>query len=572
MDPWCICLSAIYCWQGEKLRIVTKCINPKQALIKIRMITVLLDGEKKELPDDSRLVDLIPGHPSGLCVALIHPGTTKASSTHEYLIKTNTGDFTLETTDLAQLVAPDLFTSQIKGLSVRWRDRDSVSFGTFGVSFNPARKGFLYNKGDIILGCAGYDPAHSHLIISRRAHFADHGAGEDGGVIGHVISGFSFVKSFERATTIEGAEPVITLSDAAHAETTTDLETPLSDGMQVFTFISVRAWGYNPENPQETDTSAATSVEHMLLALQDGTWKADIAFSNHIRDDLMAGTEVPMENDPPRSPGAVMVRTHGKKIGSLYLYTSQLPKSLAHTCTGTVTGGLELALFIKGGDVFRIKTDPERFDIIGLTLKEAREIAEKRGITFSFETAMVADSSADVHAINESDYLVIEQKPTTTLEILALGEVQARVIAYTAVIDITLDDWNAPASTRIFRELTGLKYHSVGKMPLIFVYDDVYLFQIKIPKKMNVIPENMPVDSVLPGMLGLTNDSRKGVGYVGVRTLPNTEFGPTAEPFSGTNIFGQMHAMEKLAHLKDDDIVYIREIKQNKNREGAGER
>jgi putative methanogenesis marker protein 3 len=301
----------------------------------------------------------------------------------------------------------------------------------------------------------------------------------------------------------------------------------------------------------------------MLLALQGGSWKTDISFSNHIRDDLMAGTEVPMENDPPRSPGAIMVRTHGKKIGSLYLYTSQLSKSLAHTCTGTVTAGLELALVAKAGDRFKIKIEPEKFDIIGLTLKEARSLAEKRGIAFSFETAIVADSSAEAHAINESDYLVIEQKPATTLEILALGKVQAQVIAYTAVIDITLDDENAPASARIFRELTGLKYHSIGKMPLIFVYDDVYLFQIKIPKKINVIPENPPVGTVLPGMLGLTNDSCKGVGYVGVRTLPNTEFGPTAEPFSGTNIFGHVLDMEKLSLLKDDDIVYMREIKSN---------
>jgi UPF0288 family protein (methanogenesis marker protein 3) len=98
-------------------------------------------------------------------------------------------------------------------------------------------------------------------------------------------------------------------------------------------------------------------------------------------------------------------------------------------------------------------------------------------------------------------------------------------------------------------------------MPLVFVYDDVYLFQINIPKKVNVHPENNPVGEVLPGMLGLTNDSRKGVGYVGVRTLPNTEFGPTAEPFSGTNIIGQVLDMDKLALLKDEGIiVYIREV------------
>ena len=527
------------------------------------MITVLLDGEKKEIPDNSRLIDIIPDHPPDLCVALIHPGTTKTSATHEYFITTNTGDFTLETTALIQ-IAPDIFlNSQLHGLSVRWSDRDSVSFGTFKTLFTPARKGFLYNKGDIILGCAGYEPEHSHLIIAKRTHFADHGAGEDGGIIGHVISGFSSVKSFENKTTVEKVDPVLTFSDAVHAETTTHFETSVSDGMQILTSISVRAWGYDPDDPKKTDTSATKSVEHMLLALRNHLWKTDIAFSNHIRDDLMAGTMVPMENDPPRSPGTVMVRTHGKKIGSLYLYTGQLPKSLAHTCTGTVVSGLEFAMVVKKGDKFQIKIDPERFDIIGLTLKDARQLAEKRGIGFSFETVIVADSSAEVHAVDESEYLVIEQNPATTLEVLASGGVQAKVVPYTAVIDISLDDENAPKSTRIFREFTGLKYHSVGKMPLIFMYDDLYLFQIQIPKKVGVIPENLPVERVLPGMLGLTNDSRKGVGYVGVRTLPNEEFGPTAEPFSGTNIFGHVLDMDKLSYLKDDDIVYIREVKRD---------
>jgi len=526
------------------------------------MITVLLDGEKREVPDNSRLIDIISDHPQDLCVALIHPATTQTSATHEYFITTNTGDFSLETTSLIQ-IAPDIFlNSQLHGLSVRWSDRDSVSFGTFQAVFTPARKGFLYNKGDIILGCAGYEPKHAHLTIAKRTHFADHGAGEDGGIIGHVISGFSSVKSFENKTTIERVEPVLTFSDTVQAETTINLETSVSDGMQILTFISVRAWGYDPDNPKQTDTSATKSVEHMLLALRNHFWKTNIVFSNHIRDDLMAGTTVPMENNLPRSPGTIMVRTHGKKIGSLYLYTGQLPKSLAHTCTGTVISGLELAMVAKKGDLFQIKIDPERFDIIGLTLKDARQLAEQRGIAFSFETAIVADSSAEVHALHEAEYLVIEQKPATTLEVLASGEVKAKVVPHTTVIDISLDDENAPKSTRIFREFTGLKYHSIGKMPLIFMYDDLYLFQIRIPKKVNVNPENMPTKSVLPGMLGLTNDSRKGVGYVGVRTLPNEEFGPTAEPFSGTNIFGYVLDMDKLSYLKDDDIVYIREIKQ----------
>ncbi len=61
--------------------------------------------------------------------------------------------------------------------------------------------------------------------------------------------------------------------------------------------------------------------------------------------------------------------------------------------------------------------------------------------------------------------------------------------------------------------------------------------------------------------LGMTNDSRKGTGMIGVRINEHTEFGPTAEPFDATNIIGTVLQPEKLAGLKDGSPVFIREVK-----------
>ena len=75
-------------------------------------------------------------------------------------------------------------------------------------------------------------------------------------------------------------------------------------------------------------------------------------------------------------------------------------------------------------------------------------------------------------------------------------------------------------------------------------------------------PENIPQGKVPAAALGLTNDARKGTGMVGIRLSENTEFGPTSEPFDGTNLIGTVIDTEKLKSLKEGQTVYIREVKR----------
>jgi len=76
--------------------------------------------------------------------------------------------------------------------------------------------------------------------------------------------------------------------------------------------------------------------------------------------------------------------------------------------------------------------------------------------------------------------VVVGQTPATTLEVLAAGAVKVATEPPGAVISITLDEAAAPRSVTIFREATGLKHHDVGKMPLVFRFEDVSLFKPKI--------------------------------------------------------------------------------------------
>ena len=60
--------------------------------------------------------------------------------------------------------------------------------------------------------------------------------------------------------------------------------------------------------------------------------------------------------------------------------------------------------------------------------------------------------------------------------------------------------------------------------------------------------------------IALSNDSRPAQGIVGVRLAKNTEFGPTGEPFSGTNIIGRVIDKDKLAKMKEGTDIYLREV------------
>jgi UPF0288 family protein (methanogenesis marker protein 3) len=151
--------------------------------------------------------------------------------------------------------------------------------------------------------------------------------------------------------------------------------------------------------------------------------------------------------------------------------------------------------------------------------------------------------------------------PATTLEVLAAKTVEVATESPDHVISITLDEAAAPRSVAILREATGLKHHAVGKMPLVFMFEDVFLFKPKIAKNIGIIPENVPAGETPAFTLAMTNDSRRGTGMVGVRTKPNAEFGPTSEPFTGTNIIGKVLDMGNLAGMREGATVYVKEVK-----------
>jgi putative methanogenesis marker protein 3 len=508
------------------------------------MVTIHLDGERLEVGEGSTLKTVLPPVPQGCCVAVILPATSEQAKTNSLAISTSAGEVTVESVEekAGFLVAEKL----TEHLSLHWHDRYAAAFGPFPSAIHPLRKPGLYERGDVILGCGGYDPQRSYLIFSKSRHSADHGADESGGVIGRVVSGRAILDRWSTGDRITKIEPVISWADTSRSFTTTDFDLPLEEGVQVVTKVGVVAQGYNPDH---ITTEAAGSVEHLLFALENRRFTVSRATSTHILDARYMGSAVPAENRHPRREGTVTVRSAGPSAGGVYIYRTDVQSSLAHSVVGQVVHGIELVKLARAGDVLALSVEPERIDLLGLPLKEAEQIARVRGF------ALHTDNT-------EGARIVVSQEPATTLEVLCEKAATIQTAPESRVVDIALDDNAAPESCSIFRNLTGLANHDAGMIPLFFAFDDVFLFKPEVPTGVKIMPENTPDAEVPAASLAITNDSRKGSGMVGVRLSKNREYGPTSEPFEGTNIIGRVLDTGKLKNFKEKDKVYIREVGQ----------
>jgi putative methanogenesis marker protein 3 len=508
------------------------------------MVTVHLDGERLVVAEGSTVQGILKDHPADCAVAIIRPATQEQAKTGSLALSTTAGQVTIELSGehAAFLESPAI----IPQLGLHWQDRYAAAFGPFPADTRPSRKPYLYERGDVVLGCGGYDPGRSYVLFSRSRHSADHGAGDGGGIIGKVVSGLGVIDRWSAGDKVTSIEPVISWADTSRSFTTTDRTLVLEDGMRVVTRVAIVAQGYSPDR---ISTEAAVSVEHMLLALQSGRFMADRATSTHIGDLRRAGTDIPREYHHPRREGAVTVRTTGKAAGGVFIYRTDVPSSMAHTIVGQVVQGIELARLAQEHDVIAVDISPQRINLLGLPLPRAKEIAEARGI------ALTVDKDA-------GERIVVVQDPGTTLDILAARKVSVTTAPVEKVIDIELYDDRAPASVAVFRRITGLHEHDAGVLPVFMKFDDVVLFRPNLPTGIKINPENMPAEEAPAAGLAITNDSRKNAGLVGVRLSANREFGPTSEPFEGTNMIGRVVDTEKIRKVKEREKVYIREVRR----------
>lgn len=510
-------------------------------------IQIIVNGETKTVAKGTTLAELLPNHPNGASVVLLKPANVSLEKTSHLRLKTTAGDVVIE---VAKGVAFPVAEENADVLRVHFEDKNAAALGPFVADFVPAAEEQRYSRGDVFLGSGGYDAKTAYLMFARTEHKADHGAESTGGKIGRVIFGLGIMNRLQNGDRVTAIENVFSSVDASDADATTDLNRVVEDGMQIFSRITITAEGYT-EDVAQISTHAAESVDHMLFRLRDSTFSIDRRASTYIRDHAEGKLYVPQEFQKPRREGVVTARTAGKGSGAIYIYTSDVQSNKNHTRVGTVTSGLELSKFASPNQKLAVEVIPPLLDLRGLLLKDAVAEAKSRGLR------VMADNR-DIEG-----RIVVDQKPSHTLEVLKEGKVSLYTVSLEDIIDIKLDYVNAPLSVDLFRRVTGLKRYPVGTMPFLFnVDEEMYLFKPEFARGVNIIPENCPKEPTPTNALALTNDSRPAQGMAGVRVVKNEEFGPTGEPFSGTNIIGTILDMEKLSKMKEGNSIYIREVKE----------
>jgi putative methanogenesis marker protein 3 len=504
------------------------------------VISIEVNGEKLELDNNSLLKDAINATKAfyipGTTIGILKTGAEKEEATSEYKIQTTKGEFRIELFGDHSL----WIRSNHLFLDARahWETRNAIAFGPVATDINIQRAEQKYNRYDVFLGTGGYDPGNTYLMIAKDKHFSDYGSPKDA-VFGKVISGKSIVGNLKQGDSILKIEPVIKWETLLDKNITQDLNTRLEDGMKIFTYFHVELINEAPEG-----------AEHFLALIRRKTFNVDTFTNSFISDNILMGEGCPYEHWDARSEGSVAVRTDGQGNGRLYIYKEDRTSSPVHSIVGHVSKGIELIKIASSGSKLAVTSDPERVMVQGMTNIDAEKILDSRGLKLE-RSGYTGD-----------DGIIVEQDPDTTIGILTEGEVRALGVKSDKIINVQFYDDLAPITLDFFRHSLRLKDRPLGPLPLIYKYENTFLFksekEAEAYKEIN--PENTPKSKVKAGEIGVTNQASKRYGMVGIKLIDDEKYGPTGEKFECTNVIGKVLEPERLKDFKVDDIIYIREV------------
>ncbi|MDD1670223.1 MAG: methanogenesis marker 3 protein, partial [Methanomicrobiales archaeon] len=326
---------------------------------------ILLDGKHLEVREGETLGGILGPRDPRLAVAVIRPRAAEAAETQTVRVATTKGEVVVELLRPEPVLLAPAAGEQV--LDLHWADRYAAAFGPFPTALVPARSPRRYERGDVLIGCGGYDNRQSYLIFSRMNHLADHGAAADGGVVGRVIAGKGVIDRWVEGDRIERVERIITWADRSTSFTTTDTRLPLEDRMQVVTRVSALARGYTPG---AIDVKAADLLEHLHLAMGKGHFRVGRASSTHIRDETLLEPHITQGEKGFRGEGTMTLRTRGPAAGAAYIYRGDVAANPAHAVIGHVIQGIELVRVAAEGDLLALEITPPRIDLIGLPVPE----------------------------------------------------------------------------------------------------------------------------------------------------------------------------------------------------------
>jgi putative methanogenesis marker protein 3 len=474
-------------------------------------------------------------------VGIVKGRGEKSRQTNSYWLNTTKGKIRIELldTDLQKIWHESV--AKIEGCEARWSSSDAIAFGPFATSLSWGRDLHEYNRWEIALGAAGFESEKTQMIFIRKRHASVYGAPADGGVFARVVGGKNTLDRLDKEDRIIGVEPIVEWEDLTEKMPTTNLALQLAEGMEIFTRFEV-----------ELIEDAPLGAEFFMALTRDKTFKVDSVSSSYISSDQLLAEPIKFEHREPRLEGAVSVRTSGRGLGKIFIYKADRTSNPGHSVVGRVTSGMDMVKLAEPGHLLTVKVKPDRIMLMGAKLSQALQSLQDLGV------------DARVEGYSGEDAVVVNQDPATTMGVLKDKLVKLTSIPANRLVSIELYDQLAPKSLDYFRHVTGLKERPVGPLPVYFVYENTILFKpaIEATSYKEILPENKPAGLVPAGSIGISNQVAKKIGLAGVKLVDDKKYGPSGEKFEATNLIGQVLDLEKLRDVKEDEVVYVLEVRK----------
>ncbi len=509
---------------------------------------IKFNGEEQDI-ESKRLGDIIEelqGPYRQGCVVAVVSEKEERELKNEFDVKTERGYARIkiiregEGTDSPAL---SLFLSEYKkfnGGVIAWKTDNVTAIGPIQTDLSVDRNEHTYKRWDVFLGFGGFDPRMCYLMISKRDHTAAYGTAEDA-VIGRLTRGRTIITRLSEGDRIGEIHPIVTKAERV-GFVTTDMNTEIEEGQEVFTFAKIRLF-----------KEAAMSSEHFFSLTYGGAIHIDDFTNTYVASESLKGLSLPQENLAYRSKYHLTARNSGTERGKVYIYKDSRLPNPAHNVFGVVVQGGDLFEYAQQGDTILIETEPKWMMVVGKTQKEA-------------EAFFAAENIEQVREGNcDDDAIVVDQKPELTMEIIDRGTVRTVGVEAKDVYEVKLFYDKAPRTVWYFKKLTGLINRPIGHLRVHFAIPGMMvLFEGNADEAGTLVPENLPKDRVEKGVLGVTNMSRSNKGLMGIRLEDSDKYGPTGESFDGANLvlaFSPLtpSTLERLNRLKEGDVIYVKE-------------
>jgi len=508
-------------------------------------LRILVNGKQIDLEEGATLGEALKradSHPAeGAIVGLVKGRGEQARQTNSYWIDTTKGKLRIELGDTDLQTIWHQAIDQIKGSEVIWSSKEGIAFGPFATAISWSTEPYEYNRWEVVLGAGGFEGEKTQLIFVKKRHTAVYGAPAWGGAFAHVVGGKNTLDRLERGDKLQGIEPIVEWEEITEKLATFDMNTPLCEGMELFTKIDI-----------QLDEEAPKGAEFFLALTRDGTLKVDAVSSSYLSSDQLLGERIVFEHREPRLEGIVTVRASGRGLGRIFVYKADRTSNPAHSVVARVTAGMDMVKLAGPGHLLTVDVKPERVMLMGHSLGQALQSMKERGIQVEVEGYALEDA------------VVVKQEPETTMEVLRQGSVMLTCIPSSHLVAIQLYYDKAPKTLDYFRHVTGLKERPVGPLPVYFVYENTLLFkpEIEATSYKELLPENKPTGPVPAGSIAVSNSVAKKVGLVGCKLVEDKRYGPSGEKFEATNVIGRVLEPEKLKDVGEGETIYVLEVRR----------